>query len=504
MSTSAANKRRQIAVITNTGHVVGKSVLDKFALKSDEQSRAIPSDRFEGAYGQAGLVQPLYNPETLATLLEVNTWHARCVRTKANDVAGLGWGLSPLVENPSDEERRVFYEFAKARRLGQALIDVLVDAWHDFEATGDCYFEVVRENYDPEGKPVIFKRLPAHTVRAHKDGARYAQRYGALQVWFKTFGHPKDVSHKTGAEAALGSLPPQERATEIIHLKNYNARSDFYGLPDVLPAIGAIEAIRSARDYNIEFFDNYGVPAYAVYITGDYDLGDPDENGEYPVIKDLEKHLKNIADNPHTPLVMAVPSASPTGTVKVEFEKLSVETKDSHFRMYRKDSRDEILCAHGVPAYRVGLVETGSLGGNTADASDKIYRESVLAPRKRKLEQVFNLYILPALEIESWKFYLEDLDISDEKHDMEVAGFLFDKGAITPNQLIRYFGDRFGIEPDQDEPAMDWHYIGGKPVEAEAAAQTESVSQAENIVKSLHDRLVNIAIKEEAKNDDAA
>lgn len=505
MTAPAANKRRRIAVVTSGGDVVSENLFARYALKSDEKSRAMPVDRFKSAYGQSGLVEPHYNPETLAQILELNTWHARCVHTKAGDVAGLGYGLTPAAgsqDSANDTERQTFAGVLSAPNLGHTPDELLTELWIDYEATGNAYMEVVRENYEPDAPPKLLKRLAAHTVRVHNSGDLFCQVRGTKKIWFKRFGLDRDVDYKTGHPHAPGSLAPSERASEVIQVKAYAARSDYYGLPEWFPSIGAIEAIRAARDYNISFFDNHGVPAYAVYITGDYDLGEPDDNGEYEVVKNMKQHLKNIASNPGTPLVMAIPSDSPTGTVKVEIEKLAVETKDSHFRMYRKDSRDEILCAHGVPPYRIGIAETGSLGGNTAEASDKIYNESVLAPRKRKLEAVFNLLLLPALDVTSWKFYLEDLDYQDDEHDMKVAGFLFDKGGITPNQLIKYFGDRFGIEPDDSEPALDWHYVDGKPVEAEAQAQENAQSQAEGIVKGLHDRLVNIAIKSEIKEEE--
>ena len=74
--------------------------LQQYTVKSD--SKQLPTNSFQSSYTQ-GLVQPLYNPEALARVMEMNTYHYRACKTKARDTAGLGWNLRPLKENPSSE-----------------------------------------------------------------------------------------------------------------------------------------------------------------------------------------------------------------------------------------------------------------------------------------------------------------------------------------------------------------------------------------------------------------
>ncbi len=97
---------------------------------------------------------------------------------------------------------------------------------------------------------------------------------------------------------------------------------------------------------------------------------------------------------------------------------------------------------------------------------------------------------METMEITDWEFYFEEIDTSEEEADMKLAGFLFERGAMTPNQLISFFGSRFGIDPS-DDPAMDYHYINGKAVET-----GETSEEVIGSVKQLHQRLLYIAEKD--------
>lgn len=506
--------RKPFGVVTKQGRVVSQAVLDQYMIAGG--SKQIPPDRFTSVYGEMGLVQPLYNPEALAKVMEINTYHYRCCKTKARDAAGLGWSIKALGEKGSTRGP-VFKEIdAFFADLPETASQILDKVMLDYESVGYGALEMVRRDDDPEGKPVLLAHIPAHTLRIHADGIRFVQIRGSKKRWFKRIELPRDVHKDTGQVADLKSLPPEDRASEVIWFVNYTPRSDYYGLPDVVPALGAVWGDIARRDYNIAFFDNYGVPAYAVFVTGNFDPGDIDEDGRTDMEKAIEEHFSELAKNPHSILILSIPTEGRDEEVKVEFQPLSLETKEASFRLYRIDNRDEILSAHGVPPYRVGVNETGSLGGSTAVESTEIYKTSVIEPRQEMLEAAINRYIVwGAFQAPDWEFKLANIDTSDEKADLEVLSGLFEKGAVTPNQIIRYFKDRFGLE-ELDHPWMNAHYVAGKPIDLPdeelqklplihggrggqrpggdpdaAAFQTE----AERVMLSLHKRLVDIAEK---------
>jgi len=497
---------RPFGVVTKQGRLVRQDILEQYAMKSE--SKKLTPDSFSESYGAMNLVQPLYNPEALARLLELNTYHYRCCRTKARETAGLGWELKPTREEDGYEENenyRTLEEFFN--NLPESVSTMFNKAMFDFESIGFGAIELARENDDPEGRPVLLEHIPAHTLRRHKDMKRFVQQRGNKKRWFKLVNYEYDVDFETGAEHPLGELEPERRATEILWLMNYTPRSDYYGLPDVIPAIGAIHGDLSRRDYNINFFDNYGVPAYAVFITGNYEDEEIlDENGEPTgetvLEKEIEEHFEKVNKNPHSTLILSLPTRDREGEVKVELKPLAQETKEASFRLYRKDNRDEVLSAHGVPPYRAGIAEEGSLGGSTAKESTEIYKRSIIEPRQETLESLINQeVIIKGFEIDDWRFEFSEIDTTDQKHDLDICKGLFDLGAMTPNQIIRHFKDRFGLE-ESDHPAMDAHYIGGKPVDLEQKEEEfeeEEVEgeddDVEQVLLSLQNRLVEVAEK---------
>jgi len=318
------------------------------------------------------------------------------------------------------------------------------------------------------------------------------------------------VHKDTGVISPLKSLQAEDRASEIIWFVNYTPRSDYYGLPDIIPALGAIWGDIARRDYNIAFFDNYGVPAYAIFVSGNFDPGEIDEEGRTEMEKMIEEHFAELAKNPHSTLILSIPTEGREEEVKIEFKALSTEVKEASFRLYRNDNRDEILSAHGMPPYRIGVNETGSLGGSTAVESTEIYKMSVIEPRQEMLEAAINRYIVwGAFKADDWEFKLAEIDTTDEKADLEIIASLFEKGAITPNQIIRHFKDRFGLE-EVDHPAMNAHYVGGRAIDIEEEPilsgeeglldEAEEVfqkyqSETERALLSLNQRLIEIAEK---------
>jgi len=487
---------RPFGVVTQTGKFIGSDVLNQYATKSDEQSRKIETDVFEKDYGTQGLLKPIYNPDVLARALELNTYHYRACRTKARDTAGLGWNLEAVGEEDGSQDQ---YDTVKQFFDGmpEPISTVLNQAMFDFETIGYGAIEMVRENYDPRGRPSLLVHIPAHTMRIHRDGNRFCQIRGTKRVWFKRAEHDKDVDYNTGKEYELGTLDPGRRASEIIWITNYTPRSDFYGIPDIIPALGAVHGDVSRRNYNISFFENFGVPAYAVFVSGNFEDEEVlDENGEPTgetvLEREIKDHFSQLAKNPHSTLILSVPTRDRQGEVKIDFKPLAVETKEASFRLYRKDNMEEVLSAHGVPPYRAGIAKEGSLGGNTAKESTEIYKRSIIEPRQETLETLLNRYVLwGGFEATDWKFKFAEIDTRDEQHDLNILQGLFQMAAATPNQIIRHFKDRYGLE-ESDDPAMDMHYLGGQPVEQ--AAEPREVEAA---MMSLQERLLEIAEKQQ-------
>lgn len=484
-----AEKRKQVrAYVLKDGTVISHDYLQKYAVKQQEGSNQLPADSFAGEYDASGLVAPLYNLEALAQLMEMNTYHYRAVQTKAWDTVGLGWTLKPVVEKPSEDGVEEAQTFLKAPHPEETLEEILTKWVQDYEAIGVGYLEMIRDpKVNPRAERVPFvgmAHIPGHTMRAHKDGIRYVQQRGNRKVWFKKIGAPYDVHKQTGEVMGLGELNPTERATEVLVIRNYSARSDYYGTPDILPALGAILGDKQREEYNIDFFENHAVPAYAVTVSG----ADLDEETENQIKQYFQKDLK---ENRHATLVLTAGGDPEGPPVEFKFEALSVDIKEASFRLYRKDNRDEILSAHGVPPYRAGIAETGSLGGSTAAESTEIYKQSIINPRQEMIEARINRHILrDAFGVTDYVIKFNEIDTRDENRDTDRYQKLFNMGALTPNKIRELIG-----EERIDHPLMDMPFINGQPIDAIWAQVGGQRGEFLEAVKSLHRDLVQAVTK---------
>jgi len=199
--------------------------------------------------------------------------------------------------------------------------------------------------------------------------------------------------------------------------------------------------------------------------------------------------------NPHSAVCITVPSEGEEGNVDINLQPLSVDTKEASFRLYRQDNRDEVLHAHKVPPYRLGINETGNLGGTNAGEASNTYLTSTVLPLKSDDEADINYLLREEFGLKDWKFQITNIDQRNDVRDIDSIVKLFDMGSITPRQIINYIGDRFGLKAEEDNPYLDEYFIKGQPL----SKMFETYSpEGENMLNNVSNEL----IKEAEKVDD--
>jgi PBSX family phage portal protein len=398
--------------------------------------------------------------------------------------------------------------------------DVATRAFQDEEEIGWLCIELIRVAGLPTGEPQRLEHIPSHTIRIHKDGNRFMQTWdGFNNRWFKLIGdyrsvedrEDKDIDKKDGSEHPLNSLDKNNVAHEMIYDINYSSRSSYYGTPDSVPAIRTMIGDQSAVNYNISFFKNFAIPAYAIYITGYFEdepeLDDDDEpTGKTVLQVAMEEKFQSVVENPHGSLVFMIPTADPSTRVEIRFEKLTVDTKESSFRLYRMDNSDEVISAHRVDPYRAMVMQTGSLGGNTAIESKKNYKSTTIKPKQRRFEALININVIweespKGLGITDYAIQLEELDTEDEAHEMAMDQALFMMGAIRPIDIIKKWEHKTGIPVPENldkDPALNAYYINNVPVTSSEKGEQppQTTAMPEEVAKILDD----IANKIEEQN----
>jgi len=409
-------------------------------------------------------------------LLQDNcTFFDACVRQIATDVIGQGWYLSLKEDATEDKEmQKRIEDFLNDPNTDEdSLEDVLERCIQDWAGRGWFCMEVSRDT--PTTGPVIngLYQVPAHTVKVHRDGAKYCQRRGVKYRWFKRFGYEHGVNVEDGSEG--DTIPPEKQAHEMIFYRNYYGGSSWYGCPNILPAVGAIKGLIGIRDYNLSFFENYGVPAAIVTIEGEWE-----EDATKLVSDFIDAEIKG-SNNAHKTLVL-----NPGEGGSVKWVPLIASIKEGHFKLYHVGLRDEVLVAYRMPPYRIGISETGSLGGSTASESTKIYISSIVNPLKRVIEQIMTQKIIhDGFKCDSYEFVLEAIDIRDVAAEVNMAQVLFGMGVLTRVQVA----ERLNLPaiPEEDPDAKTYYISNAYKPLSEAGAPENAVQMMERQEASVRE-----------------
>lgn len=386
------------------------------------------------------LVPPPYDPMSFLNLFESNSVFWRCVNQLAIDVAGLGWSLQ-LQDDKKDNKAELgsINEFLDKPNPDDSFRSILKQLLIDWGTSGWFGLEVARNN--KQNIAEVY-HVPAYTLRVHKSKKKFCQIRNNKKAWFKKFGETQNISVKTGKEIAGRG---KDKANELIYYKNYCPKSDFYGVPNIISAIGDLMGLIGLRDYNLAFFENYGVPAALIVLEGDWEKGSDKTVSDF-----LNKEIKGNA-NAYRTLVVTQPDKC-----KFNYQKLGVDVKESSFKLYEKTRQEDILIAYSMPAQRIGITPTvGKLGGNVAAEQTKIYVEGVVEPLQLDLEEIINKQLLQS---ETYKFKFNDIDTRDiialsERLIKEIGS-----AVRTPNQAINELGGK-------PYPGGDKYYIQSNLIE---------------------------------------
>lgn len=500
--------------------VISADVLERYSIKADideDGSKQLKTDGWE--YDDM-LLEPLYDPYKLCELLEINTYHENCVDVVARDSAGISYDLVPVTGETEDElNKPEVFKFLE--NIKPNINELLYRMNYDKRATGYGALELIREDKS-KSIPVSISHISSYTLRRTKDGKRVKQQVGNKTVWFVLYGKNYDdngnlcdVHADTGEFYPYNSLIKEERANKLLWTMEYTTKSKYYGLPKIIGAIQSIAGDLSRSKYNTSFFKNYGVPAFAVMVSGDFvdydkEPDDPDYDETQTLKYKISKQLKEVMKNPHSAVTILVPSEGEEGNVEIELKPLSVETKEASFRLFRKDNRDEIIHAHRVPPYKVGINETGSLGGSNIQEATANYKNDVVMPNRFDDEYIINQIIKNDFGIMDWEFKITEHDSRDYSNDIALMKELFLMACITPRQIIEYIGDRFGLTAPPDNAFLDEYYLNNVPLQ-NVWSGGDVPMEAETMLDSLEMDLLKQAgdldeqvRRKESSNDDGS
>ena len=244
--------------------------------KQGGMSRKYPSKQLNDpfsdvtSYGQL-IREPPYSFEQLVALSESHPTHAAAIEQKAADVIASGFNVSlrqEYTDDPSAEYEdltREVLDWWDSLFEDFTSTETLLAMWEDYEILGWGILEVARDEIDRKVRRLY--HIPAHTVRVTKDGELYVQVQDGKMVWFKAWGVEDDFMSSTGRKAP-SNAKFENLANELLVFRKPSRSSYWYGLPMYISSLAFITLTMAARNFNLEFFDNYREPRHLILISG--------------------------------------------------------------------------------------------------------------------------------------------------------------------------------------------------------------------------------------------
>ena len=495
--------------------IIETSIMEQYAFKNSQQI-----DDDEGEW--IDFRQPKYDPKELAKLLEYNVWHKKAVEAVAQDTSGTGWSLQKrpdLEHEPSDEQKRKAKDFI--HNLTTDINVLFHDTMYDRRSMAYAGIELIRQGKSKT--PVIdLKHISSQYYRVHKDKVRVKQSVGLKEKWFILYGQNKDeagnkfdVHAVTGMKHPYNSLPPEQRATEIIWFNEYAPQDKTYGLANIVPALNAVLGDLGRVKYNISFFKNRGIPALLITITGDFQdydvpkkimneqgvmVDNPEYDPKLTLKSQIQEMTRKVLKNPQSTMVITAPSSDPDSHVEVRVEKLDTDVNDASFRLYRLDNREEVAVADGVPLERLGVAVTGQLNGSVAEELGDNYADIMVPSLMAENERVINDLFMNELEITDWVFQLDTFRKKDASKELEMGVKVLEHGGLSIGEFATYFGKQFGAEIP-DIPLMNYRIVCGQLVDDHGYPVQSGVGvEADEFLRGLEDELVGEAEEIEDNN----
>lgn len=295
--------------------------------------------------------------------------------------------------------------------------DVLISAIDDFWNTGNGYIEVVRE---PGGERILgLHHIESQRVfvEVEEDG-RNIHYYvlatvGVGQGYLRLakFGDLKDMRLRM-------KIPAESPVTEIIHFRRTTSLSRWYGFPDWLAAVAAIELVQMMHQDEFDFHLNRSCPEFMLFILGkrlpkkDWD--------------NIEAALVGTTGIGKAHKTLALNIESQPGETTVQVEKLGLEgSRDgAAFSTKHETLSVEIVSAHRVPPLLAGIVIPGRLGANNELPNALMsFQALVVGPAQHAIETTLGMTLGNPKTNGGLGLVAEDFDLKEitEEIDLGIA-----------------------------------------------------------------------------------
>ena len=335
----------------------------------------------------------------------------------------------------------------------------------DAERTGNAYMEVLRNPQDEvvmlrwvDAKMMRMLRLddaipvPVTVTRGGKESTvtvmkrerRYCQLVnGVSLMYFKEFGAKRDLHKKTAVWAPAGQrLPANMRASEIIHFVVLPDAHTPYGIPRWVNQIPSVLGSRKAEEYNLEYFDNGGVPPVMILLQGGSLQAETRRALE-------EKNSGRASKNNRVQILEVEPAGGGLNQTppqaRVTVERFGAERQqDSMFEKYDERCEERVRRSFRLPPIFVGDEKSYTFA--TAFASYVVAEAQVFKPEREAFDEIISMRLLPVLGYAGYKMRSNALVIEDATLKLQGLEVIQGMGnQVEPADIVDAVNDIAGL-----------------------------------------------------------
>ena len=451
---------------------------------------------------------PAY-PSTFITFLTRNNWVFRqCAERVANDCVKNGFDIVSRSGIETDEDIDAKQEVLDwFNRMPISITKTVKSSIYNYETGGNAGIEIIRNDGLDSGVQYL-KKFDTDNVKLCSDSKRIVQTINGEDTFFIIYG----TNYKNGKKQYLNRetgkwsntpLPKDVEAHEVIWFYRDDRGANEYGIPQIAPGMKIIEMEIGRQNYIIDFFINFGMPAWVVTITGTfYDeeskryLQDGSLNPAFDPTKTLRykigKQIQEIIDGGrHGAIVMSFPTSSGQNPVNVTITPLATDVKEASFRGLKEDNGEDLCGMMGVDPNLILRSKTGAMGNNAMDSTLLAHNDNKVKPTQSMIANEITRLLLFENnstfehDISNLRFKLLDYIEQNITEAVQRDADLVLKGLMKAREFQAKYSKALGISSDSEEPLLDEYCIQGVPITSIAGASDEELDLLqERVVKA--------------------
>lgn len=435
---------------------------------------------WNGSVGSGDVLMPPYDPYLLEDRVQSNNALRQCIEAYEVNIDGTGHVIEHVEGTPENQiiEAAIKALF-KAPYPGTSMVSLRRKVRRDQESSGNGYVEVIR---DLQGGVAFLQHVEGKTVRMVKlDGAyadtvsvirngvsidiqmnvrnrRFVQVVGTKLVYFKEYGANRDLHAKDGTWHDAGSLPVEDRATELLHFPCMKDTYTPYGIPRWTTQSPSVVGSRKAEENNVDYLDAGGIPPAIIFISGGQTGSDTKQQLNNLIYgKGASKNKIAIAE-----IASTSGSLDSADRVDVKIERFGSEkANDSMFENYDDRCEKRVRSSFRLPPLFVGRTQDFSYA--TAYASYTVAEAQVFGPERLMFDEVMNMLIVREFKTDSYEYRSLPVSVKDSSVQLKALSLTASAGSITNRQLVTHANELSGMNILVDDTVADTLVsIGGK------------------------------------------